>query len=165
MTIRQPSTGATARLYALVAADEGTLIRFEVTPVAQSGPSPGLAVTSDPVGPVGRPRPTPPPTASNVSISGTPQVGQVLTGSYTYADAESDSEGASTFRWLRGDTPIAGATARSYALGAADQGTLMSFEVTPVAQSGPSPGLAVSECRGGTGGPAHPPAPRRRAAC
>jgi hypothetical protein len=35
-----------------VAADEGALIRFEVTPVAQSGPSPGLAVTSAAVGPV-----------------------------------------------------------------------------------------------------------------
>ena len=84
-------------------ADKGALVSFEVTPVAQSGPSPGLAVTSAPVGPVTpAPDPRTPPTASNVLISGTPQVGQVLTGSYAYADADGDDEGASTFRWLRG---------------------------------------------------------------
>ena len=82
-----------------MAADEGALIRFEVTPVAQTGPSPGLAVTSNPVGPVTpAPNPPTPPTASNVFISGTPRVGQVLTGSYTYGDVEGDLEGASTFR-------------------------------------------------------------------
>ena len=137
--------GATAQSYALVAADEGALIRFEVTPVAQSGPSPGLAVTSAPVGPVTpEPDPPTPPTASSVSISGAPQVGQVLTGSYTYADTEGDLEGASTFRWLRDNVAIAGATAQSYALVAADEGALIRLQVTPVAQSGPSPGLAVT---------------------
>jgi len=137
--------GATARSYALVATDEGALIRFEVTPVAQSGPSPGLAVTSASVGPVTHdPDPPTPPTASSVFISGAAQVGQVLTGSYTYADAEGDLQGASTFRWLRDGTPIAGATAQTYTLIVADQGTMVRFEVTPVAQSGPSPGLAVT---------------------
>ena len=132
---------ATARSYALVATAEGALIRFEVTPVAQSGPSPGLEDTGDAVGPVTpNPDPRTPPTASGVFISGAPQVGQLLTGSYTYADAEGDLQGASTFRWLRDGTPIAGATAQNYTLVAADQGAMVSFEVTPVAQSGPSPG-------------------------
>ena len=130
-----PIDGATDRTYTLVAADEGAFISFEVTPVAQSGTSPGLAFTSDAVGPVAAP-PNAAPTASNVLISGTAQVGQVLTGSFVYADAENDPAGASTFRWLRGDTPIAGATAPRYTLGAADRGALVSFEVTPVAQSG-----------------------------
>ena len=107
-----------------MAADEGELITFEVTPVAQSGTSPGLAVTSDAVGPVAPPISFP-PTASNVLITGTPQVGQELAGSFTYADVEDDPEGASTFRWLRGDTPIDGATAQRYTLGAADQGALV----------------------------------------
>jgi hypothetical protein len=139
-----PIAGATAPSYALVAADEGALIRFEVTPVAESGPSPGLAVPSDAVGPVTpAPDPQTPPTASNVSISGTPQVGQMLAGSYLYSDVDGDDEGTSTFRWLRGTTPIAGATAQSYALVTADEGALIRFEVTPVAESGPSPGLAV----------------------
>jgi len=43
-----------------------------------------------------------PPTASEVFISGKPQVGQVLTGNYAYDDAEGDLEGASTFRWGHG---------------------------------------------------------------
>ena len=102
--------GATDRTYTLVAADEGALIRFEVTPVAQRGPpndltlTPGQAVTSDAVGPV-TPAPNDPPEASNVLISGTPQVGEVLTGSYTYFDADDDPEGASTFQWLRVTDP------------------------------------------------------------
>jgi hypothetical protein len=137
--------GATAQSYALVAADEGALIRLEVTPVALTGPSPGLAVTSAAVGPVTPdPDPPTPPMASSVFISGAPQVGQVLTGSYTYADAEGDLQGASTFRWRRDNIVIAGVTAQTYTLVVADQGAMVSFEVTPVAQSGPSPGLAVT---------------------
>ena len=115
--------------------------------MAQSGPSPGLAVISDAVGPVAPPINLP-PTASNVLISGNPRVGQALTGSYDYADVEGDLQGASTFRWLHTDgevdTPIDGATALTYTLVAADEGALIKFEVTPVAQSGISPGLAAS---------------------
>ena len=159
-----PIDGATALTYTLVAADEGALIKFEVTPVAQSGISPGLAASAV-VGPVVTPGPDPstPPTASNVLIAGTPRVGQVLTGSYTYADADDDLQGASTFRWLRDNVAIAGATARSYALVAADEGTLIKFKVTPVAQSGPSPGLAATSAQVGPVTPAPTPIPRRRA--
>ena len=141
-----PIDGATDRTYTLVSADEGALIKFEVTPVALSGRSPGLAASAV-VGPVviiPGPDLSTPPTASSVLISGTPRVGQVLTGSYIYADAEGDLQGASIFRWLRDNVAIAGATARSYALVAADEGTLIRFKVTPVAQSGTSPGLAVT---------------------
>ena len=137
-----PIAGATARTYALVAADQGATVSFEVTPVAQSGTSPGLAVRSAAVGPVAAAL-NDPPVASVVRITGTPQVGQVLTGSYTYSDTEADPEGVSTFRWLRGTTPIAGATARTYTLVAADQGATVSFEVTPVAQTGTSPGRPI----------------------
>ncbi|RQW08828.1 hypothetical protein EH222_05035, partial [candidate division KSB1 bacterium] len=73
------------------------------------------------------------PYATNVSISGTTQVGQVLTGSYTYNDNDGDAEGTSTFRWLRNDAAIAGATSKTYTLVAADQGAMIKFEVTPVA--------------------------------
>ena len=44
--------------------------------------------------------------ASDVSISGTVGVGQVLTGDYTYTDADGDAEGTSTFRWLSDGTAI-----------------------------------------------------------
>ena len=137
-----PIAGATARTYTLVAADQGATVSFEVTPVAQTGTSPGRPVVSAGAGPVAQPINLP-PTASNVLITGTADIGQVLTGSYTYTDAENDPEGASIFRWLRDGTPIAGATAETYTLVVADQGTMVSFEVTPVAQTGTSPGLPV----------------------
>ena len=83
------------------------------------------------------------PTASNVTISGTAQVGQTLTGNYTYTDGEGDLEGSSVYRWLRNGVPISGATARTYLLVSADLGALIRFEVTPVAATGASPGTAV----------------------
>jgi hypothetical protein len=83
------------------------------------------------------------PTASAVSISGTAQVGQTLTGSYTYADVNGDPQGTSTFRWLRNGSAIAGATASTYTLVAADEGNTISFEVTPVATVAPTTGTAV----------------------
>ncbi|NIA28972.1 MAG: hypothetical protein GWP06_03555, partial [Actinobacteria bacterium] len=48
------------------------------------------------------------PTATDVNITGTAEVGQVLTGNYTYNDADGDLEGTSTFRWLRDDVAISG---------------------------------------------------------
>jgi uncharacterized protein (TIGR02145 family) len=90
------------------------------------------------------------PVASNVSISGTLEEGQVLTGSYTYSDAENDPEGTSTFQWYRADdasgtnqVAISGATSSTYTLQNADVGYYISYEVTPVAQTGTSPGTAV----------------------
>lgn len=86
------------------------------------------------------------PSANAVSISGTAQVGQTLTGNYTYADANNDLEGATTFRWLRnGSTEIVGATANTYTLAAADVGNTITFEVTPVALTGtPTTGTSVA---------------------
>jgi hypothetical protein len=69
------------------------------------------------------------PTASNVAISGTAQVGQLLTGTYTYADANNYPEGSSTFRWLRGGVAIIGA---------------IKFEVTPVSTVAPTTGTPVA---------------------
>ena len=90
------------------------------------------------------------PAASAVQVSGTAVIGQTLTGSYTYSDEESDGQGASTFRWYRADnasglnsTEIAGAEETTYVLAAADAGKHVSFEVTPVALAGASPGTAV----------------------
>ncbi len=84
------------------------------------------------------------PTASSVAITGTAEVGQVLTGTYTYNDADGDVEGTSTYRWLRDDVEISGATAQTYTLVATDQGRSIEFEVTPVAAIGVSPGTAVT---------------------
>ncbi len=85
------------------------------------------------------------PSASGVSISGTAQVGQSLTGSYTYADVNNDVESGSTFRWLRDGVVIAGATSTTYTLVVADQGHVISFEVTPRTTVAPTTGsVAVS---------------------
>jgi uncharacterized protein YjiK len=138
-----PIGGATTRTYTPVESDQGTLIRFEVTPVAATGVSLGTPVQSAEVGPVAAPPANTAPTSSNVAITGTPQVGRTVTGSYSYSDAEGDAEGTSTYRWLRDGAPISGATGRSYTLVTADEGAMVAFEVTPVAVTGASPGAPV----------------------
>ena len=95
------------------------------------------------------------PTASAVAVSGTAQVGVQLTGSYTYADAENNPQGASTLRWMvdtqtSGATKvaIAGATSSTYTATAAEQGQYLFFCVTPVASTGTLVGSEV--CTGAT---------------
>src|SRR6185369_16992690 len=83
------------------------------------------------------------PVASAVSISGTAQFNQLLTGNYTYSDADGDAQGASTFRWLRNGTTVVG-TNQTYTTVSADVGQTLRFEVTPVAATGTSPGAAVT---------------------
>ena len=88
------------------------------------------------------------PTASNVTIldnnGGNALVDDVLMGTYTYADADSDVEGTSTFRWLRNGTAISGATISNYTLVTTDRGQSITFEVTPVAATGSATGSAVT---------------------
>jgi predicted outer membrane repeat protein len=85
-----------------------------------------------------------PPVASAVAVTGTHAVGQLLTGSYSFSDVDSDAQGTATFRWLRNDAPITGAVAQTYTTVAADADTSIAFEVTPVAQTGTNPGDPVS---------------------
>ena len=91
-----------------------------------------------------------PPVASNVLISGILNVGELLTGSFTYTDNEGDLEGTHIYQWYRADdasgtnaTAITGANSTTYTLVAADDGKYIAFEVTPEAQTGTSPRLAV----------------------
>jgi hypothetical protein len=136
-------TGATASTYTLVALDQGNTITFEVTPVSTVAPTTGTPVASSPtvaVAGVGVPAA---PTASSVAITGTAQVGQTLTGSYAYADANNDPQGISTFRWLRGGAAITGATASTYTLVGTDLGNTITFEVTPVSTVAPTTGTPV----------------------
>ena len=85
-------------------------------------------------------KPNAAPTASDVTITGAPAVGQPLTGSYTYADADSDAEGASTFVWKRGSDTISGATGKQYTPVAGDAGQTLTFCITPVASTGTATG-------------------------
>lgn len=86
------------------------------------------------------------PTASNVSITDNNGdqaiIGDVLAGSYIYADAESDAEAGTTFRWLRNGVAISGATTSTYILVTEDGGLPVTFEVTPF--DGITLGSAVS---------------------
>src|SRR5689334_8750861 len=89
------------------------------------------------------PSPNVAPVASAVSISGTAQFNQLLTGNYTYSDADGDAQGTSTFRWLRNGATVVG-TSQTYTTVSADVGQTLTFEVTPVAATGTSPGAAVT---------------------
>jgi hypothetical protein len=87
------------------------------------------------------------PQASGVSITGTLKVNNLLTGNYTYSDAESDPEGATAFQWYRADNgsgsgavPITGATSQTYTLTLNDRDKYIRFGVTPKAQNGTTPG-------------------------
>ena len=135
--------GATSQSYILANTEEGKYVSFEVTPVASQGVLMGIPVESDLVGPV-EPKQGAAPVATNVTIIGLPQVGEILKGTYTYSDADNDLEGTTTFRWLRDGTPINGAKDTTYKLTGSDLGTIITFEVTPVALTGlPKTGTPV----------------------
>lgn len=87
------------------------------------------------------------PTASDVIVedvnAGISQVGDLLTASYAYQDAENDLEGDSHLRWYRNGNLIANAISADYVLTQDDAGTSIEFEVTPVALSGELQGKPV----------------------
>ncbi|MGN8225641.1 BspA family leucine-rich repeat surface protein [Gracilimonas sp. BCB1] len=129
-------SGATDTTYTLVAADDGKYISFVVIP--SNGTETGMPAESMLEGPVGSGSGgggNTPPEASNVSFSGTLEVGETLTGSYDYSDADSDPESGSLYIWYRIDelnkTPIAGAESETYTLVADDEGNDISFAVIP----------------------------------
>lgn len=89
-----------------------------------------------------------PPVASSVAIVGAPALGQPLTSSYVYTDANADLEATSAFRWVSSATNSVAAgttvgTGSGYSPTATDVGRFLFFCVTPVAASGASPGAEV----------------------
>ncbi|MCF8223593.1 MAG: T9SS type A sorting domain-containing protein [Bacteroidales bacterium] len=113
--------------------DQGKYIFFGVQPVAANGEPNGTLVWSSAHGPVNSQ-----PYASSVSVSDlTPEVGDVLSGTYTYNDDDGESEGSSSYRWLReGAGVIPGADSDTYTVTFDDIAYKLIFEVTPVASSG-----------------------------
>ncbi|HWI48283.1 MAG TPA: Ig-like domain-containing protein, partial [Rummeliibacillus sp.] len=147
-TDKEAIAGATEKTYTLTNDDKDKYVFFEVTPVANEGKTQGQEVVSEAVGKVTVSNQA--PTATNVSISGTTEVGKTLTGQYQYTDAENNGEGTSTFQWYRGTKTdgtdkkvIAGATEKTYKLTADDKDQYVFFEVTPIASEGEIKGSPV----------------------
>jgi hypothetical protein len=139
-----PIAGATGLSYTVKAADSGSNLVFEVTPVAAQGTLRGLPKSSAPVTVKNSA-----PEAKSVTLalqSGVtppPKVNDVLIASYTYFDADGDTQGVSAIRWLSNSAPIVGAQGLSYTLLAGDSGKTISFEITPKAASGVLSGIAT----------------------
>ena len=79
-----------------------------------------------------------PPSVSGVGFAGNLKVGEQLTATYNYYDAQSDSENGSTFQWYTSintsggnKTAISGATLKTYTLKTSELGKYISFKVTP----------------------------------
>ncbi|MDM8162218.1 hypothetical protein QUH73_20560, partial [Labilibaculum sp. K2S] len=139
--------GATASAYTITPTDLDKYIAYAVTPASSTGSSPGLEVYSAYQGPVLN---NEAPTATNATVSGPLGQDQLLTASFTYADAELDSEGTAIYQWYRADdaagtnkSAIAGATSSTYTLTADDVAKHIACAVKPVATSGATPGLEV----------------------
>ncbi|WP_158299214.1 Ig-like domain-containing protein [Paenibacillus antri] len=90
------------------------------------------------------------PIAYGIAFAGTAEVGQTVTGSHHYIDAEQDAEAATAVQWYRGTLAdgsdreaIAGATSASYTLQMADGGKYLFYGVTPKAATGVPAGTAA----------------------
>ena len=77
------------------------------------------------------------PSAANVIVTGTVEVDEILTGSYTYSDIDGDAESGSAFKWYVASdtsgakTEISGATATTYTLTNSENDKYIQFEVVP----------------------------------
>ncbi|WP_190320700.1 inverse autotransporter beta domain-containing protein [Enterobacter bugandensis] len=130
-----PIKGATGREYTLQAGDAGYSIKAVVTPTGSSQPALAGAVQSSPsVDAYGA------PSVTNLHISGTPRVGQILRAEYTFTSNGSGTD-KSTFIWGRYEKtswmPIEGATGREYTLRAEDAGYSIKVTVIPEGSSQP----------------------------
>ncbi|SEG56819.1 hypothetical protein [Vibrio hangzhouensis] len=133
----QAIAGETKSTLLLTAANsENKSIRFCVTPKTQQNvPIIGDRVCSEATNLI-EPVLGSAPEARNVKALGEPFVGAVVTGSYDFYDEDRDLEGASTFQWKRDNTEIQGAENKQYRVLDTDDGTRLSFCVTPVSATG-----------------------------
>ncbi len=123
---------ATASTYTLVAADQGTTIKVTVSFTDDA--SNAETLTSAATAAVSAAPNT--PATGAPTITGTAQVGQTLTaGTTAIMDADGLTSVSYTYQWIRvatdnTETNIASATASTYTLVAADQGTTIKVKVS-----------------------------------
>jgi len=109
------------------------------------------------------------PTATVHSITGSTDIGQTLTGTYTYFDNENDDQGSSTMQWFRtavggggpdnfitgSQTTYISTTSATYIVSNDDADRNIKFGVTSISQYAPTTGSIVySEASGTVGGEA-----------
>ena len=125
-------SGATASTHTLVAADQGTTIKVTVSFTDDA--SNAETLTSAATAAVSAAPNT--PATGAPTITGTAQVGQTLTaGTTAIVDADGLTSVSYTYQWIRvatdnTETNISGATASTYTLVAADQGTTIKVTVS-----------------------------------
>ena len=129
---------ATASSYLLQAADIGSTLRVRV--VASNAAGPSAPADSAQTAVVTAAPPLVPVNTALPAVSGTAQVGQILSGS---TGSWSNSPTSYTRQWARCDSggancaDIGGATAATYLLVAADQGSTFRVRVTAANAAGP----------------------------
>lgn len=91
------------------------------------------------------------PTAVNVSFSGIPRAGEILTGSYEYLDLGGAAESGTTFAWLSSSSEtgtysqISGASGITYQVENTQSEKYIKFSVTPRNDDGIAGDAAVSD--------------------
>ena len=122
-------SGATDATYTLVADDEGRTIKVRVT-VTDDAENETTLTSAATEAVAAAPQPDSPATGEP-TISGTAQVGEVLTAGTTgIADADGLSGATFAYQWLADDVDISGATDATYTLVADDEGRTIKVRVT-----------------------------------
>ncbi|QDH21449.1 S-layer homology domain-containing protein [Saccharibacillus brassicae] len=138
--------GATGKTYVLTANDVGKQLSFRVTP-QDSHQRIGMSIASQFTAAVTDVNHE--PSVSEVGISGTPQVGQTLTGTYKFSDPDLEDSDLSTYQWYYMDgpfwSPIENATSRSYTVTEGFINRKLIFEVSPKDSRGKQGNIAASE--------------------
>ena len=119
--------GATGSTYTLLAGDEGQTIKVRVTIIDDAGNETTLTSAATEAA---APQPDRPATGQP-TISGTAQVGEMLTAETSdIADDDGLDSAVFAYQWLSDDAEIGGATGSTYTLLAGDEGRTIKVRVT-----------------------------------